>query len=631
MGVHEEKIKLLREYAGKMRTCYRFYVNDEEIPERLIYNAHMKFANNLNVSSVLGLYDTTVSDSGKRGYLFTDTKVYYLESTGKPKKLWYDDVETMEIYNEHKKEEDQILRFYLKNGEIVDWKTCTLKKPQLLEFFTELLKLDNSESSEVPGKTPEQEARDKVAAMFGGAALGTYKQVNNSFEEEKFHSRQGHGFAAERANNLYDKITGHDAQILGDDNSKNGADRIVDGTYIQSKYCATGSRCINECFENDGKGAFRYIKDGKPMQIEVPSDKYDAAIDSMKDKISKGQIEGITNPDDAKFIVRKGHFTYEQAKNIAKFGTIESITYDATNGAIVASSAFGVTALLSFAVSIWNGENLEDALKSATYSGLKVSGTLFATSILVGQLSKAGLNSLMVGGSEEIMTIMGPKASAVLTNAFRNGSNIYGAAAMKSAAKLLRGNVITAGATVFVLSAKDIYSIFKGRISGKQLFKNIANSTSGVIGGMGGLTGGAVIGTAILPGIGTALGAIVGSACGGAAAQKASNKITSKFIEDDAEEMVRIIEKEFEKLANDYLLTRREAEKSIDRLGDSLTPNVLKDMFASEGRQGYAKSILVPIIENEIKSRRKIELPSDEQMVQSLRMVLEEIEEADRD
>ena len=69
--------------------------------------------------------------------------------------------------------------------------------------------------------------------------------------------------AAERANHLYDKLTGHNAKIVGDDNAKNGADRIVDGVYIQSKYCATGSRCVNECFENDGKGAFRYMNNGK--------------------------------------------------------------------------------------------------------------------------------------------------------------------------------------------------------------------------------------------------------------------------------------------------------------------------------------------------------------------------------
>lgn len=90
---------------------------------------------------------------------------------------------------------------------------------------------------------------------------------------------------------------------------------------------------------------------------------------------------------------------------------------------------------------------------------------------------------------------MGPKASALLINAFRDGGNIYGAAAMKSAAKLLRGNVITAGATVVILSSFDIANIFQGRISGKQLFKNLANTATTVAGGTGGWIGGAAVGS----------------------------------------------------------------------------------------------------------------------------------------
>ena len=53
----------------------------------------------------------------------------------------------------------------------------------------------------------------------------------------RFNGRQGHGYAAEQGNNLYDTINGRNAEILGDDNAKNGPDRIVDGQLIQTKYC----------------------------------------------------------------------------------------------------------------------------------------------------------------------------------------------------------------------------------------------------------------------------------------------------------------------------------------------------------------------------------------------------------
>ena len=101
------------------------------------------------------------------------------------------------------------------------------------------------------------------------------------------------------------------------------------------------------------------------MQIEVPSDKYDDAIRAMEEKIRRGQVEGVSNPEEAKNIIRKGHFTYEQARNIAKAGTIESLTYDAVNGTIVASTAFGVTAMITLATSVWNGDDFDDALKLA--------------------------------------------------------------------------------------------------------------------------------------------------------------------------------------------------------------------------------------------------------------------------
>ena len=94
--------------------------------------------------------------------------------------------------------------------------------------------------------------------------------------------------------------------------------------------------------------------------------------------------------------------------------------------------------------------------------------------------------------------MMGSKASAVLINAFRIGSKpIYGAAAMKAAAKLLRSNTITAGITFVVLSSFDVANIFRGRISGKQLFKNMANTAATVGAGTGGWVAGAAIGSAI--------------------------------------------------------------------------------------------------------------------------------------
>ena len=469
-----------------------------------------------------------------------------------------------------------------------------------------------------------------IGSQTSGVIYGNVSNANTLYGMDKFNTPRGHGFAAERANDIYDKLTGKDAKIVGDDNAKFGADRVVDGVNLQSKYCNSGSKCIQECFQ-DGK--FKYINpDGSPMNIEVPSDKYDAAVQSMENRINNGEVRGVTDPSEAKNIVRKGHFTYQQAQNIAKAGTVESITFDAVNGAIISVTAFGLSTALTFATSIWNGDDFDVALKSATYSGLKVGGVTFVTAVLASQLSKVGLNSALVGSSEAIIIIMGPKASAMLVNAFRSGTNIYGAAAMKSAAKMLRGNSITGAVSVVVLSSVDVVNIFRGRISGAQLFKNVANTASTVAGGTAGWIGGAAAGAAlgsVIPILGTAIGGFVGGLFGsfaaGSVSSKVSNAVLNEFIEDDAAGLVRIIEKVFTQMAEDYLLCQKEAESIIDNLKYDLTGSMLKDMFASSDGKEFARELLTNHVESEVEKRKIVIMPSCEEMQKGLKNVLEEM------
>lgn len=629
MNDHERKIEIMRKYADGINRSdlgNSFHIKGD-IPSKKIDNALATFAIGLDRTTIIGFLDTTVLNSGKEGFIFTDDKVVYKEIMEKPRKLWYDDILEVKIVSpSFLDDKKKVLRFELTDGSYIEWGSEYLNKTPLLHFFEDILEYISLKSAQ--DISVKYDSKKENMGDIAGAAMGHYGNVNKAFDEEKFHASQGHGFAAERANDLFDKIVGHDAKIVGDDNAKNGADRIVDGVEIQSKYCATGSRCVNECFADDGKGAFRYMANGKPMQIEVPSDKYDAAVQAMEEKIRRGQVPGVSDPAEAKNIIRKGHFTYQQAKNIAKAGTVESVTYDAVNGMIIGASAFGISSVLTFAVSVWNGESMEVALKSAAFSGLKVGGTAFITSVLAGQLSKAGLNSALVGSSELIAKAMGPKASAVIINAFRGSAgNIYGAAAMKSFAKLLRGNAITAVITISVLSSFDVANIFKGKISGKQLFKNVTNTTATTLGGIGGWVAGSWVAGQVLvpiPVLGGLCG-LAGSVIVGSAAGKVSSAVTDRFIEDDAEEMVRIIEKVFGELANDYLLNQKEAEKCVDRLREILDGKKLKDMFASSDRRMFARDMLTPIIEKEVSKRKKISLPTNELMVSAVREILEEI------
>ena len=466
--------------------------------------------------------------------------------------------------------------------------------------------------------------KSDIGAVAAGITYGNVSNASTNYGMDKFNTPKGHGFAAERANHIYDKLTGKDAKIVGDDNAKWGADRVVDNVNIQSKYCNSGSKCIQECFK-DGK--MKYINaDGTPMQIEVPSDKYEDAVKAMEGRIRKGEVPGVTDTNKAKDIVRKGHFTYEQAKNIAKAGTIESLTFDAVNSAIVAKDVFGITATISFAINLWNGEEFDVAIKNAAYSGLKVGGISFASGILTSQITKMGMNSALVGSTDAIVNIMGPKASQLLVNAFRSGKNIYGAAAMKSASKMLRGNFISGIASFAIMSSVDFVDIFRGRISGEQLVKNLADTASSVAGGGAGWIAGAAVGSVAGP-IGMIVGGFLGAFAGGTAASKASKYVTEEVLlmEDDADYLYRIIEDTFTKQAENFLLNKEEGERAVEKLKNKLTGSKLKDMYSASNHEKFAEKMIISIMEEEVQKRKKIKAITVEDMSKGLRTALEEI------
>lgn len=467
--------------------------------------------------------------------------------------------------------------------------------------------------------------RHKVIGTSAGAIGSSVNYADNVI----LSASKGHGFAAEKANHLYDVFSGKDAKIVGDSNVKNGADRLVDGVNIQTKYCKTGSKCISECFDD---GTFRYLNsDGSPMQVEVPSDKYDSAVQAMEERIKNGQVPGVTDPEQAKIIVKKGTFTYAQARNIAKFGTIESLTYDAVNGIKLAGTAMGISAAISFAVSLWNGDDWDKALESSCYVGLKVGGIAWVSSIITAQLGRTGIEQGLRGSTDWIVKQMGPKAAAWLANGLRSGKAIYGAAAMNNVSKLLRGNIVTGAVTTLVISSVDFVRMFQGRCSGAQLFKNVASTASGVVGGTGGwmagAAGGAAIGSAI-PIIGTFAGGVIGGLfgafAGGTAANAAANAILDEFIEDDAKEMLRIVEREFSELAFDYLLNEEEAKSVIDTFKCNDMANFLRDMYASNNRKEFAITELEPLIITLAESRSIIILPTNKDLVQKAGQIIEE-------
>lgn len=89
----------------------------------------------------------------------------------------------------------------------------------------------------------------KAATVASATTINSNGEV---FVEQRaaVNNPAGHGELAEEANNIIDRLQGHQAEILGRDNAKNGADRSVDGVLIQTKYYKTARGSLEACFDS---------------------------------------------------------------------------------------------------------------------------------------------------------------------------------------------------------------------------------------------------------------------------------------------------------------------------------------------------------------------------------------------
>lgn len=430
----------------------------------------------------------------------------------------------------------------------------------------------------------------------------------------RLHARQGHGYAAEQANDGIDTLFGRNARILGDDNAKNGADRMVDGQFIQTKYCQDARTSVNAGFENGGQGSYRYLdKNGNPMQLEVPSDQYDEAVRCMEQKIKEGKVHGVSDPKRAKDLIRKGHVTYAQAKAIAKAGTIESLTFDAALGVVIGASALGISATITFAQAIWNGESVEKAVEQALIAGLQAGGAGFLIAVGTAQMARTGVNQVLMTPSIALVKVLPPPVRQALVNFLRTGAPIYGEAATRNLAKLMRSNVIASTVTIVVLSSGNIINYFRGRISAAQLMAEVSVLAAGIVGGY---IGGAFLGALFGP-----LGAIAGGMIVGSLSSSAAQKLISEFHESDAKKMIEILQDSLQQLAPGYLLNQEEGLLVVEELRKLLNAEVLLCMFASKDQKLFADTLVEEAIHRVICCRAPISVPKCDEFTNGLARV----------
>ena len=399
----------------------------------------------------------------------------------------------------------------------------------------------------------------KVSESIGSVLSAQQIEANTQWTKYRCgkYGLAGHGFAAEDANVLNDIIWGKEVELSGRDNSKNGADRVVDGQSIQTKYYNSAEASVNAGF-NSETGIYKY----EGQVLEVPKDQYEDALSIMRKRISDGKVEGVSNPDDASKIIKQGDVTYQQAKNIAKAGNIDSLVFDAKSQTVTAMSSFGISFVITAGLGLINcnknKDDVDSVLQNAFLQGLKTGAISLSSGVLTMQFLRTSFGrnfaaTLTRHFHGEVNALRTTNTGKVLIDKIATtiqNKPLHGAAARSVTTKFLRTNAIGNIVLLSVITLPDMYRCFIGKsISRPQFFKNlIVNSTS-----ITGATLGAFLGSTLGP-----LGTIGGGLAGGLASGWASKMIADKISQDDSEKMQQLIEVALMQLCHDYLIQNEE-------------------------------------------------------------------------
>ena len=418
----------------------------------------------------------------------------------------------------------------------------------------------------------------------------------------------GHGIIAEDLGTKLDKISGMDATVVGRDNAKNGPDKLVNKTPIQCKYYNSGANSVRACF--DENGLFRYYDlNGNPMNIEVPQDQYITAIEEMKLQIQSGKVPGVSDPEKAVDIIRQGKITYAQAVNIAKAGTIESISYDVAHASIRCLSVFGISFVVVFAQVFWNTKDIKQAAKSALITSAKIYGLSILGSVISSQLARAGIENLFYPMMKSVINQL-PKSfvekmATATKGMVKPGVSVVNASS-DAFARFLSVQVSVSCVMFLVFSMPDIYNLVSNNISKGQFVMNIAERLAGSAAG----TASAVI-------VGGYFGPAPGFIAGLLANLGASfivHNFTNLFREDDDTIISRMFTAVLINTAMDFMLSQSEQEDLVALLEqDNKKLKKLKEKLINSPTQTEdIKRYLFPKIKRIVKNRMKVKSSEEE-------------------
>jgi len=186
-----------------------------------------------------------------------------------------------------------------------------------------------------------------------------------------------------------------------------------------------------------------------------------------------------------------------------------------------------------------------------------------------------------------------PKLATMGINLVRIGPRVI----LRSTFQILRTNIWTRLISTFLLVFIDLYHFIRKKISRKQLMINLILSATLLIGGtIGWIFGTTSISTIVLEN--TVIWIIAGLAGAGilsAILESFCRKVLGRFLKSDVEDMLDLINEEFECMIVEYAIDGQQADAIASTI--PIDDKVCLDCFCKDDKKKYMRGILVPYFE----------------------------------
>jgi len=206
------------------------------------------------------------------------------------------------------------------------------------------------------------------------------------------------------------------------------------------------------------------------------------------------------------------------------------------------------------------------------------------------QLAKKKVGLLGKFNKGNLVKLVFPKLATMVINLVRIGPRVI----LRSTFQILRTNIWTRLISTVLLVSIDLISFFRRKISKKQLVINLILSATLLAGG----TAGWFFGTNSVLAIvaeNTVIWIVAGIAGAGilsAVLDKLCRKVLGRFLKSDVEDMMDMINEEFECMVAEHALDDERAEAIAKAI--HISEQVCLSCFCKADRKKHVRDVLVP-------------------------------------